>query len=458
MALISNLSVGISANMKPLQKGLAKTRKKIKGFVKSVTSIKTGIVAALGGVAITAALRGSLSAWKEQEQAVASLEAANQSMGRTSIGITDKMLAHASKLQKEGVIGDEAIIQGQSFLSTFGQISDMNFERATDAMVDLMAKTKKSGQAAANMIGKAAMGMSGALQIAGITLSDTTKEAIKAENQMKKLAKEGGLNLRGLGDDGRVFKMILGDIESQIGGTNRALAKTASGGIDQYKNALGDMQEQMGKGVTEAISPWARQLGIEMGLIEVSAEDMGKSLRKALLGGALSAGTLLDKLNGIMLAFKTLQLGFEVLGLGLNVAVARPALGMWDTILQMFGNTSLKDPFGFIDQSVGKQTDSISELSDQISQLYDDVENRTASKAIQKKLLEFDEKATKTVDNLKKPVAPEVFTPKPTSNFSIKSGRSGDNDVRPLFPKVDRTNELLGIISNNIGRQPAVAG
>jgi hypothetical protein len=455
MALISNLSVGISANMKPLQKGLKKTRNQIKGFVKSVVNIKTGIVAALGGLAIKSVLSKSLSSFKEQEQAVASLEAANKSMGRSAVGVTDAMIKHAAELQKEGIIGDEAIIQGQSFLSTFGQISDDMMPRATEAMVDLMAKSKKGGQAAANMIGKAAMGMGGALQIAGITLSDTTKAAIASEVQMKKLAKEGGINLRGLGEDGKVFKMILTDIEAQIGGTNRALGATASGGIDQFNNGIGDMYELVGSVTTNAISPWLRQLAVEMRGVSIDAKAMGDNFRKSIIDSMIEISPFVESLKGIKGVLMSLKLGF--LGFGLTITgILKDAVGMWDTVFSLFGSDVLTNASGFLDESFNLQLQNVAELKTEMFALYDEIESQSFSNKFKNKLLEFDKKATQTVDDLKKPIAGKVFKPKPTNAFSVKSGDTTGGDIRPLFPKVDRTNELLGIISNNIGRQSAV--
>jgi hypothetical protein len=386
------------------------------------------------------------------------LEAANKSMGRNTIGITDAMMKHAAELQKEGIIGDEAIIQGQSFLSTFKQISDDMMPRATEAMVELMAKTGKSGQSAANMIGKAAMGMGGALEIAGVGLSDTTKAAIKAEVEMKKLAKEGGINLRGLGEDGKVFKMILTDIESQIGGTNKALGDTDSGGIDQFNNALGDMQEQIGKGVSGAISPWARQFAIDMGLINIDAEGLGVQWRNTMRNLVHASIPFLNALGGIKLAVKTLELvfgGLELISLSVFKGLASGA----SSVAGFFGldTAGADEALRGLNKDFHNQLAVVKNIKKELGSIYDDVENRQFGKDLLKSFNDFDNRAKKTFEGIKNPkVTPEAFASKPTSNFSVKSGDTTGSDVRPLFPKVDRTNELLGIISNNIGRQSAV--
>ena len=456
MALISNLSVGINANMRGLDKGLAKTRKKIKGFVKKIGGIKTGIAAALGGAAIGAVLAKSLGAWKEQEQAVASLEAANESMGRSSIGITEAMIKQAGELQKTGVLGDEAIIQGQAFLSTFSQIPDKLLPRATVAMADLMVKAKKSGQAAANIIGKAAMGNVGALSIAGITLSETTLAAAKAQKAMASMAEKAGISLRGLGDDGKLFQMILADIESQIGGTNIAIGKTASGGIDQFNNALSDMNEDLGKIVTSGISPWARQLAVEMDLISINTDDMGASLKKSMIGGIENIAPFVNALNGIKLAFKVLELGlagFELAAITVfrGLATGVSAVGGFFGIDTAPADEALRG----LNKDFTSQLSTVAKIKEEIGSLYDDVENKQLGKDFIAAARAFDERAVAGVEALKKPIQPKVLGAKPVNQFSINS--TGGGDVRPLFPKVDRTNALLEQILNN-GSNTAVAG
>ena len=458
MALISNLSVGITANMRGLDKGLAKTRKKIKSFAKSVTSIKTGIAAALGGVAITSVLSKSLDSWKEQEQAVASLQAANESMGRSAVNMTQNMIAQAAALQKEGVIGDEAIIQGQSFLSTFSQIPDELLPRATRAMVDLMAKTGKSGQSAANLIGKAAMGQASALKIAGITLSETTLEAIKAETAMKKMAKDGGINLRGIGEDGKVFKMILADIESQIGGTNKALGATASGGIQQFKNGVGDMFEIIGSVVSSGISPWARQLSVEMGLVSVNTKDMGQRFKDAMFSAALDAAPFINALNGIKLVLKTLELGFAGFEL-LAVTVFRSLASGASSVGGFFGmdTTGVDEALRGLNKDFVSHLSTVSNLKKELGTIYGEVKSRKLGGDFVGVIEKFNHEANQAVEKLKKPIQPEILQPKSSNQLSINS--SGEaSDLRPLFPKVDRTNSLLENIGARLGNMTAVAG
>ena len=449
MALISNLKVGISANMKGLEKGLKRTKRKIKDFTKSVLNIKTGIAAALGVGSLGAVFKSSLGAWREQEQAVASLASTNESMGRSTAGITDSMMALASQLQNEGIIGDEAIIQGQSFLSTYSQIPDELLPRATRAMVDLMAKTGSSGKNAANLIGKASMGMAGALKIAGITLSDSTLKAIKLDNDLKKMADSAGINLRGITDNGKTFKLILADIESQIGGTNAALGKTDTGAFDQFSNAAGDRLEDLGSVISSSLAPIVRQLALDLGSVTVNAKELGTEFRKTIFSSLEAIAPFMDSLNGINLVWKTLKVGFA----GFALAVIGQAKVMAKALQFLPGLLGIelisKDTIGFLDESFSKQSLKVAQLKTELGSVFDEVQNETLSKNLISKLNEFKKRAQATTDKLVEPIKPKSI--QPSGKLEKLEINTNTNDLGVIMrqaPQIDRSNVLLQQILN----------
>ncbi len=176
-------------------------------------------------------LRGAMNlvrAYRDQEQAVAALDQSIQSMGRTTEGLSQQLQALASQIQSEGVIGDEAIIKGQSFLTTYGNITDELLPRTTRIMADIAAKMGGDTVQAANLLGKASMGLTGELSRMGITLSEEAKRS-------------------------KDFRLILGEIEAQVGGMNRALRDTSTGALDAFSNDFGDLKEDMGKLVSSII-------------------------------------------------------------------------------------------------------------------------------------------------------------------------------------------------------------
>ena len=443
MAVISNLSVSLSANLRGLEKGLKKARRKIKSFAGSIANIKTAVVAALGVGSVGAVMDKALSAWREQEQAVASLQAANESMGRSTRDITGEMVAQAQQLQKEGIIGDESIIQGQSILSTFETITDDLMPRATRLMVDLMAKTGRSGAAAANMIGKASMGQVGALQIAGITVSETTKSLQKNEATLKRITERRiselksaiasqniPLNFDGRGlsrqaqtamdkmnamsrevkkleeslregsKSGSIFESMLNDIESQVGGANKALGKTNTGGIDQLSNAIGDKWEEIGDIITTGVAPFARQLALDMGLVALNTDEAGRSFRESLVSIADGIGPLLEKLNGINLIWKALKLGVSTFGLAFIAQIKHIADALNFLPSKLGFDLISKENIGFLNELHDGMLDSVSDMRRDLGRVYDEVENRTLSRDFQQKLDAFKQRAEETAKGL----------------------------------------------------------
>jgi len=461
MAVISSLSVSLKANTKGLTRGLTRAKKQVKSFTKSVLNVKTAIVTALGIGAAGSFINSSLDLWKTQEQAVASLEAANESMGRSTIGLTDDLRKLAASLQREGIIGDEAIIQGQAFLATYGKIPDELLPRATRAMVDLMAKTGKSGQAAANLIGKASLGLVGSLRIAGIDISETTQLAIDQQKEMERFADKAGIKLRGLGDDSKILSMILADIEGQIGGANKALAATDTGALDQLRNSIGDVQEKIGKIILSGFGKWARQLSKDIDNADFNVESLGKSFNEFLESAVLGIAPFVNAFNGISLVIKTLKLG--LLGFGLLVTgVFKNAVVAAKTLSDAFGLNLISDEAERSARELFKgQLRNVAELKAEIAGIYDGLANKSFENELIGKLNEFKKRVDATQAAIDKPsVNPAVF--KPSGSLDQLGINTTTTDIGVIMrdnSQIDETNKLLGDIKNGLNRGfVAVAG
>ena len=454
MAVISNLSVSLTANMKGLDRGLKKAKRRLKEFKSNVLNVKTAIAGALGIGGVGAVINSSLSAWREQEMAVASLEAANRSMGRSTVNLTDDMKRLASQLQREGIIGDEAILQGMSFLSTYSQIPDELLPRATRAMVDLMAKTGESGQSAANKIGKAAMGMIGPLQIAGITISDSTKAYAKNQKEMQRMAEEAGINLRGMTDGGKLFKMILSDIESQISGTNKTLAATNSGAIQQLRNSMGDLNELIGKIVSSGIGKWARQLSADIDNQSISVDGLATNFKRWLTETILDVAPFVQAFKGIQLVIKSLRIAFSGFGALVTGTLRNGAKAIKD-FGDIFGLNIGTHAFEELDKSYKEQLQNIQTLKREASDLVGEIANRSFEKSLKAKLKDFDRRAQKTDQEFQSPKT--TSKPKPQGRIETLIVNPASADVRVNnLPQLDRTNDLLSQILGR--RSAAVAG
>jgi len=214
---------------KDAEKALGRTEKK----ARQTTSTMQGLAKAVAGVFAAATIKRAMTEWVQlagkQQQAVAGLEQAMRSMGRYSTEFRDQLLSQAKALQEVTTFGDEATIEGQKFLMTYRDITDDLMPRATKAMLDLAALMGGDTRQAANMLGKASMGLAGELRRVGITIDEDVAHS---------------------GD----FAAILGEIEKQVGGQARALAATGYGGLQQLGNIIGDTKEGLGEVVMLILS------------------------------------------------------------------------------------------------------------------------------------------------------------------------------------------------------------
>ena len=190
----------------------------------------------------------SVKAFTEQEDAIAKMEAVLKSTGGvagvTSTHVTDL----ASSLQKTTTFADEVTVNGAALLLTFknirNEMGDGNdvFDRTIKASQDLSALMGTDLNSSVMMLGKALQdpetGLT-KLTRAGIQFSDQQKD------QIKTLAESGDM----LGAQ----KIMLGEIESQFGGTAEAMAQTAAGRLKQAFNELGEAAEAIGAELAPAI-------------------------------------------------------------------------------------------------------------------------------------------------------------------------------------------------------------
>ena len=209
--------VELKLKVDELEKGLKRaendTKKSVGSMVKTAGKLTAAFAAV--GVAIGAAIgKKSLALFIEQEKAEAKLAAVIKATGSAANLTAQEMFNMASNMQKVTTFGDEVVIQGQAILATFKNIKGDQFERTTEAVLDMATVMGTDLKSAAIQLGKAlndpAVGMS-MLTRSGITFSETQKEMVK------QLAKSGDM----LGAQ----NIILQEVESQFGGAAKAAAE-----------------------------------------------------------------------------------------------------------------------------------------------------------------------------------------------------------------------------------------
>lgn len=190
------------------------------------------VVAAFAGGAVYKAV---ISATIEQERVTAQLEQTLRST-QGAAGLTrDELLEMASAMQQVTTYGDEAVIPAQSLLLTFTKIGREVFPRALETVLDMSTAMGQDLKSSAIQLGKALndpiQGVA-ALSRVGVQFTEQQKEQIKT-----------------LVESGRIIdaqKIILAELETQMGGSARAARDTLGGSIEALKNAFGDLLEAKG--------------------------------------------------------------------------------------------------------------------------------------------------------------------------------------------------------------------
>ena len=228
-----------------------------------------------------------------QEQALAQVEARLKSTGN-AVGLTvDELARMAAGLQDVTTFGDEAILQMQSLLLSFRGISGDNFERATEAILDLSVGIKTDLRSAAIQLGKAlddpSKGLD-ALSRSGTRFSDAQKDMIESMVNAGRVADAQALILR--------------EIEVQYGGAARAARETFGGALDALSNKWNDLFEVQ-RGTTESWRHNIEALTAAIGRIDVEAlhADLGRIASAAeyivyIFAARLGGGAVASALKG----------------------------------------------------------------------------------------------------------------------------------------------------------------
>ncbi|CAB4157191.1 Bacteriophage lambda, GpH, tail tape measure, N-terminal [uncultured Caudovirales phage] len=234
-------SKGISRAIKDFQKIEGAGNKATFGlrtFDKGMTNTLATVGKLAAGVAVAAGAIGFklASAAYESQKVMAQTEAIIKATGGAA-GITATQVAKLStQLSMQIGVDDELIQKSANLLLTFKQIQNQVgegnqvFDRAVTAAQDL-GSVFGSADAAAMQLGKAlsnpVKGIT-ALNRAGVNFTDQQKEQIKT--------------LVASGDVLGAQKIILAEVEAQVGGTAAATAT----GFDRMKIAVGNVAEEFG--------------------------------------------------------------------------------------------------------------------------------------------------------------------------------------------------------------------
>lgn len=296
--------------------------------------IKAGAIATAVSVPIIAGINKAMDAYMIQSAAETKLT----EIYRTRMGVTQQAaqatIDYAGALQKQGVIGDEVLISGAQQLATFAQYPG-TINALLPAMGNLLAQQKGVNATAqdatqiGNLMGKVLQGQTGALKRVGITFTEAQEQVLKYGTEEERAA------------------MLAQVITDNVGNMNAVMAQTPEGQIQQMKNAMGDLAEQIGATLAPVLADVANWISSNLmpkleSLIAwfqsnpVAAKVIVAVAGILAVGGPLliMIGTLISSVGSIMSILPMLA---GPAGIVIAVIAAIIAIGVllyqnWDTI------------------------------------------------------------------------------------------------------------------------------
>lgn len=219
---------------------------KVGGAAKGMSSmLKTAGVAAMAyfsARAIKDFVGSSLEAFGKQEAATKSLSDALTLLGQNSDAAMADMKAFAAEIQKQTVIGDEAVLEMMAMGSALGKLSGEGLKDATTAAIGLSRRLSIDTTAAMRLVARAAVGDTAQLKRYGVVL----EEGLTPQQKFNQLLKIGADS----------FALAAGETD------------TYTGRMKQLGNVWGDVKEKLGKALLPMIEKVVEALKNAMPTIE----------------------------------------------------------------------------------------------------------------------------------------------------------------------------------------------
>lgn len=236
------------------------------------------------GALLNVGVRG-LEELKAAEAAQSNVAAVIKSTGGAANVTAEQVDQLADSQLKLTGVDDEIIKQGAAKLLTFkqvqNQVGDGNavFDRATKASLDLAQLGFGSVESASVLLGKAlndpVKGLT-ALQRVGVALTESQKEQVKA--------------LVASGDVLGAQKVILAEVESQVGGAAEAYGQTLPGKIAIAEQSLANMEGALVAGAAPALEIGAEAVEFLADKFQELPEGAQQAIGGVvLLGGGIGA-------------------------------------------------------------------------------------------------------------------------------------------------------------------------
>lgn len=246
MARAGSVRVNIDADASGMRRGVSDAERSLSRLNRAGGTVMRGLgKAALGlGVAAGTGLAASFAVGTREmmnwDKVAAITDATIKSTGGAAKVTAKELDAQTAALQNMSGVADDQIRTGQNMLLTFknirnevGEGNDI-YNQATEAALDMSVALGTDMKSSALQLGKALndpdVGLS-RLERSGVSFTKQQKEQVKA-------LVESGKTLQ-------AQKIILGEVNSQFGGTAKAVGDSLPGQIERAKRTFEDLSEEM---------------------------------------------------------------------------------------------------------------------------------------------------------------------------------------------------------------------
>jgi phage-related protein len=311
----ASLVVKVSGETKPAEDALDRLNKKTKesgGFFQNLLSTAAGTFSGMMGVQsvtdtvgflkdqLVDSVQAGMEAQQMQAQLAQGIKSTNDASGETVQGLDDL----ADKYSKVTTFSKTAIEHSEAITLTFTNIGKNVFPQATMAAEDMSTRLGIDLPSATMLLDKALQdpikGIA-ALHRVGVDLSAQQIEQVK--------------HFMAVGDAADAQKIILGEVNKEMGGSATAAGQTFAGQLQILQNQLENTKEKIG----EALLPVLNQL---LQAVMPLAGVVGQVLTGALGGfSSFLTGTLMPALSRLSPLVQQVQQWFSGLLGGLKSSV-----------------------------------------------------------------------------------------------------------------------------------------
>lgn len=268
-----------SSSMKSHNSGLASVGSGLTSLAKKAT----GVVAAYVSIKkVTSVAKEWIGKAKTAEQANVRLNTIMQQIPGITQEAKDSVAAYCKELSKQTSIGGTAQKMGASQLASFKMSAD-SVKKLMPSLNNLAVAqygVRVSGDQmiqAANMLGKAYSGQTGALTRAGVVLSDTQAKIIKNGTDAQKTAALV-----------EVLTQNFGDLAGQM-------ANTKEGQLVRIQNAIGGIKTTIGNSLLPIVATVTEYVAEKLPTIQTALEGAVNSAVPYMQSAVEGIKTALDK-------------------------------------------------------------------------------------------------------------------------------------------------------------------